>query len=614
MQTAEVPEARGVAQPSLKAAFDWKWVVIGVCVAFTVYIGIIPLGFLLWQSFRTPQTATADAVFTFENYAEAYGSSDTWVLLLNSIEFALGTSLLAFLLGTALAWMNERTNTPFKSIFFALSMIPLVIPGILFTVAWIFLASPQIGILNIVAQGWFGLDEPPFDIYSLPGMIWVDGLHYSPMAFLLMTAAFRAMDPSLEESATMSGANIFQVAWRVTIKITWPAIFATILILFVRAIESFEVPALLGLPVGIQVFTSSIYQAVHRYPSEVGLASAYAVTLLVLTTTGVFFVSRLSSRGSKYATMTGKGFRPRQIDLGGWRYVTAAIFIVYFLLIVILPFAVLLWSSFQTFYAVPSVQALENLTLDPYRFILAYPNLARTVGNSLLLSFGSATIVMLVTSVICWIVVKTRLPGRWVLDNVASLPMVFPGLVLGLAIMIFYLNVDVGVYGTIWIMFIAYITRFMPYGLRYNTTSMLQIHKELEESAAMSGASWVTTFRRIILPLLKPGLLAGWIYVMIVSIRELSTSILLYSPDTQVVSIVIWELWENGQYVELSALGVLFIITLFVLVLVAHWLGKKVRRARRVIRDCTIHDSRWVGSCSRSRDSSPNTRAAAARS
>ena len=178
------------------------------------------------------------------------------------------------------------------------------------------------------------------------------------------------------------------------------------------------------------------------------------------------------------------------------------------------------------------MEALQNLTLDPYRFILTYPNLPRTVWNSLMLSFGAATVVMLVTSVICWIVVKTKLPGRWLLDNVASLPMVFPGLVLGLSIMIFYLNVDVGVYGTIWIMFIAYITRFMPYGLRYNTTSMLQIHKELEESAAMSGASWATTFRRVILPLLKPGLLAGWIYVMIVSIRELSSSILLYSPGT----------------------------------------------------------------------------------
>ncbi len=555
--------------------FEWGWVVIGLCVAITVYLALVPLGFLLWQSFFTPQTATKAAVFTLGNYKEAYGSGDTARLFWNSVKFATGTAVFAFVLGTLLAWMNERTNTPFKSLFFALALIPLIIPGILFTVAWILLASPKIGIVNLVLKTWFGVNEPLFDIYSMGGMIWVDGLHYSPMAFLLMSAAFRSMDPALEESAMMSGANIFQVAWRVTLRLTWPAIFATILILFVRAIESFEVPALLGLPVGIQVFTSSIYQAVHKYPSQIGLASAYAVTLLLITTAGVYFQSRLSNTGSKYSTMTGKGFRPRQIDLGPWRWVAAGIFIVYFLLIVVMPFAVLLWSSFQKFYSVPSWQALQNLTLDPYRFILTYPNLTRSVWNSLLLALGSATLIMLVTSVICWIVVKTKLPGRWVLDNIASLPMVYPGLVLGLAIMIFYLNFDIGVYGTIWIMFIAYVTRFMPYGLRYNTTSMLQIHKELEESASMSGASWATTFRRIILPLLKPGLVAGWIYVMIVSIRELSSSILLYSPGTEVVSIVIWELWENGQYVELSALGVLFIIALFILVMIAQLVGKR---------------------------------------
>jgi iron(III) transport system permease protein len=565
----------GGGSPRERRRFEWGWILIALCVAITVYIALIPLGFLIWQSFFTPQTADKAAQFTFGNYAEAYGSPETARLFWNSVQFAIGTSCFSFIVGTALAWMNERTNTPFKNLFYALSIIPLIIPGILFTVAWILLASPKIGIINLVMKNWLGLENHLFDIYSLWGMIWVDGLHYSPMAFLLMSAAFRAMDPALEESAMMSGANVFQVAWRVTLRLSWPAVFATMLILFVRALESFEVPALLGLPVGIQVFTSSIYQAVHRYPSQVGLASAYAVILLAITTVGVYFQSRLSSRGSKYATMTGKGFRPRQIDLGPWRWVTAGIFIVYFMLIVVLPFAVLVWSSFQKFYSVPSWHALQNLTLDPYRFILTYPNLTRSVVNSLMLAFGSATIIMLVTSVICWIVVKTKLPGRWLLDNIASLPMVFPGLVLGLSIMIFYLNFDIGIYGTIWIMFIAYITRFMPYGLRYNTTSMLQIHKELEESAAMSGASWGTTFRRIILPLLKPGLVAGWIYVMIVSIRELSSSILLYSPGTEVVSIVIWELWENGQYVELSALGVLLILALFVLVLVAQWLGKK---------------------------------------
>ncbi len=567
--------AGAAPKPALWQRIDPKWVVIGVSVVIVAYLALIPLVFLLWQSFFTPQTASKAAEFTFDNYLDAYSSLETLRLFINSVQYACGAATFSFFVGTLLAWMNERTNTPFKSLFFALSMIPLIIPSILFTVAWILLGSPKIGIINLVLQSWFGTDYVFVNVYSLWGMIWVDGLHYSPMAFLLMTATFRAMDPSLEESAMMSGANIFQTAWRITLKLSWPAIFATLLILFVRSIESFEVPALLGLPVGIQVFTSAIYRAIHQYPTQIGMASSYAVTLLLMTTIGVYFQSRLSSQGSKYSTVTGKGFRPRRIDLGRWRYLAAAIFVVYFLLIVVLPFLILVWSSFQRFYSVPSVAALQNLTLDAYRFIFNYPTLIRSVWNSLVLSFGSATLIMLVTSVICWIVVKTKLPGRWMLDNLASLPMVFPGLVLGLSIMIFYLNVDVGIYGTIWIMFIAYITRFLPYGLRYNTTSMLQIHKELEESAAMSGASWGTTFYRVILPLLKPGLMAGWIYIVIVSIRELSTSILLYSPGTEVVSIVIWELWENGQYVELSALGVLFILALFVLVIVAQIVGKK---------------------------------------
>ena len=567
--------ARAPAAAAPRLAFDPKWLIIGVCVAVTVYLGIVPLGFLLWQSFFTPHTAAKAAEFTLGNYREAYGSAETWVLFWNSVKFASGTAVLAFVLGTLLAWMNERTNTPFKALFFALSLIPLVIPGILFTVSWILLGSPKIGLINLALQKVFDTEAVFINVYSLWGMIWVDALHYSPMAFLLMTAAFRAMDPALEESAVMSGASVWQVVTRVTLPLVWPAIFATLLILFVRAIESFEVPALLGLPVGIQVFTSAIYQAVHRYPSQIGLASAYAVTLLLLTTIGVYFQSVLSSRGNKYATMTGKGFRPRQIDLGPWRYLAVAVFLVYFLLIVLLPFAVLLWSSFQKFYSVPSIEAIQRMTFEPYRTVLDHPGLWRSVWNSLVLAVGSATLIMLVTSVICWIVVKTRLPGRWLLDNIASLPMVFPGIVLGLSIMILYLYVPIGVYGTIWILVIAYVTRFLPYGLRYNTTSMLQIHKELEESAAMSGASWTTSFRRIILPLLKPGLVAGWIYIMIVSIRELSSSILLYSPGNEVLSILIWELWENGQYVELSALGVMFIIALFILVMIAQWVGSK---------------------------------------
>jgi len=499
----------------------------------------------------------------------------TVTTLANSVQFALGGSLLAFVIGTALAWMNERTNTPMRRLFYALSIIPLIIPSILFTIAWIMLASPKIGLINMALQSWFGLESPPFNIYSMWGMIWVDGLHYSPMAFLLMSAAFRAMDPSLEESAVMSGSSILRTLWRITLRLAIPAIVATVLTLFVRAIESFEVPALLGLPAGIQVFTSAIYQAIHQFPSQLGLASAYSVVLLLITSVGIYIQAKISSTGNKYVTVTGKGFRPRSIDLGPWRYLTTGIFLLYFLLIVILPFLVLLWSSLQKFYAPPSLEALKHLSLDGYRYILGSSNILHALLNSLWMAMACATIVMLLSAVVCWVVVKTKIPGRWLLDNLASLPMVFPGLVLGVSIMIFYLTFDIGIYGTFWIILLAYITRFMPYGLRYNTTSMIQIHKDLEDSAGMSGAGWFKVFTRVILPLLKPGMVAGWIYVMIVSVRELSSSILLYSPGNEVISIVIWELWENGQYVELSALSVMFIMLLLVLVMVAQLIGKR---------------------------------------
>src|SRR3954467_4748055 len=555
--------------------FDLKWILIGIPVLLVMWLALVPLVFLVWQSFLTPQTATRPAVFTLDNYRNAYYSAETFRLFLNSVQYAAGTSVFALCLGTTLAWMNERTNTPFKKLFFALSIIPLVIPGILFVVAWIMLASPKIGILNVAVQRLFDTDYVPFNIYTMTGMIWTDGLHYSPMAFLLMTAAFRSMDPSLEESAMMSGASVLQVAWKITLRLAWPAALASLLILFVRSLESFEVPALLGLPVGIQVYTSSIYQAIHQYPSQIGLGAAYAITLLLITSIGIYMQSQLAYQGSKFSTVTGKGFRPRTIDLGGWRYFAAALFVLYFVVIVLLPFLVLVWSSLQKFYSAPSWAALSRVSLDSYRTILDYPQFWSTVRNSLFLAITTATVVMLIGAVISWVVVRTKIRGRWALDNLASLPLVFPGLVLGLSIMICYLYLDIGVYGTIWILLIAYVTRFLPYGTRYVSTSMMQIHKELEESAAMSGASWGLTFRRVVLPLLKPGLLAGWIYVMIVSIRELSSSILLYSPGTEVVSIMIWELWQNGQYVELSALGVMLIVALLFLVMLAQLAGRR---------------------------------------
>jgi len=327
--------------------------------------------------------------------------------------------------------------------------------------------------------------------------------------------------------------------------------------------------------VGIQVFTSSIYEALHAYPSDVGLASTYAITLLAITSGGIYWQSRFAQAGSRYATVS-KGYRPRRMDLGNWRYAAGGFFLLYAALVIGLPFLVLVWSSLQRFYAVPSLAALKTVSFANYQAVMDYPGIGDAVWNSIFLALATATAVMMLSAIIGWLVLRTRIPGRWILDNIASLPLVMPGLVIGLAIMVAYLALGGGIYGTIWILLIAYMTRFLPYGMRFNTASLLQLHKELEESAQLSGASWLTIFRRIVLPLLKPGLIAGWIYIVIVSIRELSSSVLLYSPDSEVVSVVLWEMWQNGQYVQLSALGVMLIAALFVFVLAAQAFGRRI--------------------------------------
>ena len=575
MGLSEQPIRLAAPNDPLSARPNNEWAIMSSAVALVAWLTLIPLGFLIWQSFLTPQTNVGPSQFTWGNYVEAYASPETFELFTNSVIFAIGSSLFAMILGTALAWINERTNTPFKSVFYAISIVPLVVPGILFVVSWIMLASPKIGLINLILRTLFSTDYTFVDCYSLPGMMWVDGLHYAPIAFLLMTAAFRSMDPSLEESAMMSGASTWEIATRVTLRLAWPAIAASFLILFVRSLESFEVPALLGLPVGIQVFTSSIYDAIHRYPSEIGLASAYAILLLLITSGGIWFQSRIAAHGAKYSTVTGKGFRPRLIDLGRWRFFSAGCFLTYVVIAIALPFFILVWSSLQKYYSVPSWNALKNVSLRSYEAVLDYPNVSGAIWNSFVLSISSATIIMVLTAIICWIVLRTKISGRWIIDNMASLPMVMPGLVLGLSVMVCYLTIGAGIYGSLWILLIAYVTRFLPYGMRYNSTSMMQIHLELEEAAAMSGASWLQSFRAVVLPLLKPGLVAGWVYIVVVSVRELSSSILLYSPGSEVVSVVIWELWQNGQYVELSAFGVMLIAALFVFTLFAQALGKR---------------------------------------
>ena len=543
-------------------------IVTGVA-AVIGYLALVPLFYLIWGTFFDGNG------LNFGGFARAYGDNRIGELVGNSLWFAIGAAVLSLTVGTTLAYLNVRTDVPFKALFFAASIVPLIIPGVLYTISWIFLASPDIGLLNAALAPILG--SAPFDIFTIWGMIWVEGLHSSPIVFLLMVAAFRAMDPALEESALMSGASRLQTIRKVTLPLVRPALLAAVLIISITSIESFEVPALLGLQNGIYVFTSRIYFVLRSYPPDLAAAGALAVGLLAIAVIGVAVSRLLAGKGSQtFQTITGKGFRPRPMDLGRWKPVVGAGILLYFFVTVVAPLTVLLYTSLLPFYRAPSAELLSVLTLENYRELLRLDQAVTAMKNSLMLGLGAATCVMAVMSIAAWMVVRGRTRGSGLLEQLSFVPLVIPGIVLGLSLSFVYLRSPIPIYGTIFILLIAYCTKYMPYGMRYATTSMGQISNDLEESALVSGASWWQTFRRVLLPLLSPGLLAGWVYILVVSFRELSSSILLYSPGNEVLSILIFEQYENGQFTVLAALGVVMVLTLVLLVTIAYKLGAKV--------------------------------------
>ena len=560
----------------MSSRFNSQSLILVGCTAFVLYLAGIPLLMLLYGSIRSAPIGEPGATYTIQNYVKAYFDKEFYLLLLNSVYYALGTCALTFVIGTFLAWVSERTNTPLKKLFVVMSLIPFIIPGILSTISWILLLSPKIGLINIVVKEVLGLEAAPFNVYSMWGMIWAEAIHLYPLVFLLMSAAFRNMDTSLEEAALTAGSSTLQTFWKVTLPLMRPAMFSVLLINFVRGIEAFEVPALIGVPAKISVFTTKIFLAIHQFPSDFGLAGAYAVTLLVISTVGVLIYGRITRKEERYATVTGKGYRPRVIDLGGWKYLTLGISFVIFFLAVILPIFVLLWSSFIPYYGVPSKELMQKMTWANYQYILNYPLALTAFKNSFYLSVGSATLVMLLTSVIAWITVKTKLPGRAFLDNMTFIPIAMPGIVLGVSLIWVYLTLPIPIYGTIWVLLLAYMTKYIPYGIRAASASMIQINKELEEASFTAGGTWFQTFRKVILPLLMPGFTAGWIYISIIALRELSTSILLYSYNSTVLSIMAFDLWEGGQYTYVCALGVLMVLLLVAMAFTARKLGAKI--------------------------------------
>jgi len=546
-----------------------------ICVGIIIaYLSLSPTLMLFYGSFRSKPLGVPGAEFTLAHYLQAYNDPLTYQLLFNSFIFAAGSSILATALAATLAWISIRTNAPFRKFFELTAIIPNIFPPVMLAVSWTVLLSPRTGLINRLLMELFGLGHAPLNLYSLWGMIFVEALITTPLAFLIVSASLYSMDPALEESARVAGSNNIQIASRITFPIIRPALLAAVILNFVRAIESFDTPAIIALPARIEVFTTKIYrEAVGAFPPNQNLAATYGVSLLLITMLFVYCYRHLTKRSERYVTVTGRGYRPTIIDLGKWRYPAAGVAGLVLLLIVVLPFLVLIYVSFISYIHVPGPKTWELLTLDNYRGNLRDARTYRALQNSLFLAVGGATLCMLLAALTAWVTTKTKVAGRGVIEGLTFIPWAFPGTALAIGLLWTYVYVPLPIYGTLWILLIGYITRFLPYGLRTMTSTIVQLHDDLPQASMACGAGFLTTFRRILLPLLRPGFIAGWIILATIFLREFSTSIFLYSPGSEPLGPLLYHFYVDGNLGPMCSLAIIVSVICMLLIVVARRIG-----------------------------------------
>jgi iron(III) transport system permease protein len=558
---------------------------------------VCPVLMLLATSVNLGPIAKEGAVASLANFATAWSSPTTYATISNTLIFGLGATALAVFFGTLFAFLVERTDMPMKNFAYVAVTLTIAMPAMLYGIAWVLLLSPRIGLFNLAIMGLFGAQEglltrwagvgfaeAPIQPYSMLGMIVVEGLRGIGVVFLIMVGLFRNMDPSLEEAAAVSGAQSTTVARQITLRLMLPGILAATIYFFTTVLESFEIPAVMGLQKGIYVLSTKIYLLVKT--DDHGLASALGVFFLLFAVGLVLWYSRLTRRIERFATITGKGYRSRVMRIGRLGPLAAGLVWVYFLLVAVAPFLVLLWASLLPFYQVPSADALARASLKSYAYVFFDPWGATALKNTLILLLVAPAVTMLLAALVSWFVVRSRLRGRRLLDVLAFLPNSLPSIIIALAFIYMFLTMPwrlIPIYGTIWIIALAMTSRYLPFGTRTMHSAVLQIHKDLEEAALTSGVTWRTAFGRIVLPLLFPALISGWVFVGLHAIRDLTLALLLYSPNSRVVSLLMWDNWQSGDVGNASATGVVLMIAIGAITLLGRLVDR--RRARRLAGD-----------------------------
>jgi iron(III) transport system permease protein len=569
LDDAEAGRLMGTARAH---AIRERWRVSPLVAVLTVFLLILilpPTFYLVITSLYTTKPDGSFDQLTLQHYQELFGSRFFAASLLNTMEFAVGSAAVAILIGVGQALIVERTNTPGRRYVFLAAVISLGIPHVLYVVAWLLLLG-RTGPVNSLLANIFDLSGPPLDVYSMWGMILVEGVGFAPLTFLLMSAVLRSTDASFEEAALMAGAGPLRTFRSITLRLGLPGVLALMLLIGIRAFESFEVPALVGLAGNVTVLTTNIYQSTKNTGAiNFGESGAYSVCLLGIVVLLLFWHNRLAQHANQFQTITGKGYRPRIVDLGQWRYATAALLLAIFVLVIVLPVGILVFTSFQPFYEGLTADSFARFTLDNYATILAPGDFRDAIANTLLLGIATSSVVVPFTALCAWLAVR-RHPGAWLLDQIASAPLVFPAIVMSVAFLNVFVNLPIPLYGTLISIIIASAVRYLPYGMRYAYAGVLQIHTDLEDAATTSGAGRAFMFVRIVLPLIAAALVSCWLFVFLLTVQSVALPLLLVGPGTELIAVTLFDLWQNGQVTELAAMGVLWMSFMLVVATCFH--------------------------------------------
>ena len=533
-----------------------------VTLAAVGWLVIIPLFLVIFCSLQRDPLFGVSAL-TIQHYVDIYIDPATYQLIMNTLAFGAGAILTGFAFAIPLAWLVERTNSPGRHLMYALILVPMALPPMIAALGWERLLDPRIGVINLVLRALLGLEgEGPLNVFTLYGMSFVMGLSMVPTVFLMLVPVLRNMDPAYEEASMIAGASRFMTLCRVTFPLTYPAFFAALIWFFIISVEAFEIPGVIGMQAGILVFSTKIFYAIHPPTGELpeyGTASALAMGVLVLSGVLVYLYLKVLGAGEKYTTVTGRGYRPAVIDLGRARYLGSLFFFLYLSLAVVFPLVVLGWGSLLTFYQPPSWELVPQLTTKHYYNAVTGYGAITAFKNTGMLVVVAATGTAVLSVIAGWIIV--RFGGRMgrVLNLLTFAPIAIPSVIIGMALILVYLSIPIGIYGTIWVIVIAHITRFISYGSRAVISAQVQVHKELEEASYTCGGSMLVTLRKVVVPIVLPALVSLWLWVALHSLRELSSAVLLATPGNRVVSTMIWFAWQEGQVGEAYALSIILI-------------------------------------------------------